>query len=333
MNSRHDARGRGQRHGRRGRSADVRRPARRTTWPQRALTRGRYPAALDGEPDEHAGDRRSTTGRAGARASAKWVPILVLAPSLVASFIYVFVFTALDLLHLALGLDAAADLRLRRLRQLRGALVEPALEHRLHQPLPVQRLLRRRRDGGRPPARDPDRPAHPRRSRPGARSSSIRWRSPSSSPARSGAGSTTRPPASSSWCAALGWTSFEFALTTDRELRDLRHHPHRHLAVLGLRHGAVPRRAALGRPGPHQGRADRRRRLVPHLPQGDPALDRADLRRRRGGAAAVRHQDLRPRGGADRRRPGHLDHLPGDLRLRPHVPARRRSARARRRRS
>ena len=51
-------------------------------------------------------------------------------------------------------------------------------------------------------------------------------------------------------------------------------------------------------------------------------IDRADLHRGRGGAAAIRHQDLRSRRRADQRRPGHLDDLPRQLRLRPHVPAR-----------
>ena len=40
----------------------------------------------------------------------EWTPRLVLAPSLIASFVYVFVFTILDVLHLAVQQHAAADL-------------------------------------------------------------------------------------------------------------------------------------------------------------------------------------------------------------------------------
>ena len=49
---------------------------------------------------------------------------------------------------------------------------------------------------------------------------------------------------------SLGWTSFAVRADHRPQLRHLRDHHHRHLAVLGLRDGAVPRRAALGRPGP-----------------------------------------------------------------------------------
>ncbi len=56
--------------------------------------------------------------------------------------------------------------------------------------------------------------------------------------------------------------------------------------------------------------------------KSDPALDRADLRRRHGGDAAIRHQDVRPGHRADQRRPGRDDHLPRQLCLRPDVPAR-----------
>ena len=86
---------------------------------------------------------------------------------------------------------------------------------------------------------------------------------------------------------SLGWTSFRFAPHHRPQLRHLRHRADRHLAVLGLRHGAVPRRPALGRPRPHQGRQDRRRRHGPHLPQGGPADHRAALHRGRGRAAAI----------------------------------------------
>ena len=42
----------------------------------------------------------------------KWAPVFVIVPSIIASFVYVFVFAGWTLLHLAQRLDAAADLRL-----------------------------------------------------------------------------------------------------------------------------------------------------------------------------------------------------------------------------
>ena len=103
---------------------------------------------------------------------------------------------------------------------------------------------------------------------------------------------------------SLGWTRFHLPPDDQPRHRDLRDHRDRHLAVVGLCHGAVSRRPALGRSRPRQGGADRRRRPMPHLPQGDPAVDRADLHRGRRRSAAVRHQDLRPRRRADAGGPG-----------------------------
>ena len=60
--------------------------------------------------------------------------------------------------------------------------------------------------------------------------------------------------------ARLGLTELQVRLDHQPQARDLRDRHHRHLAGVGLRHGAVPGRAPLGRPGPDQGGADRRRR-------------------------------------------------------------------------
>ena len=77
-------------------------------------------------------------------------------------------------------------------------------------------------------------------------------------------------------------------------LRDLHHRHRRRLAGLGLRHGAVPGRPALGRSRSDQGGADRRRRAAA-APTCASSCRRiapifiAVLR----DPAAVRHQDLR----------------------------------------
>ena len=92
---------------------------------------------------------------------------------------------------------------------------------------------------------------------------------------------------------------------------DLHHRHRRRLARRGLRHGAVPGRLALDRSRSRQGRANRRRRPAPLLPAHRPAGHRADRHRRSGHPAAVRHQDLRSRAGADRRRAGHRHHAAG----------------------
>ena len=110
--------------------------------------------------------RRSPASRAptGASGLALYLPFIILIPSLIASLRLRLRLHRLDALHLAFQLVAAAELRLCRLRALRLALAEPPLEHRLHQPLRLRRALRDRRDGDRPAARHPDRPARARRS-------------------------------------------------------------------------------------------------------------------------------------------------------------------------
>ena len=65
---------------------------------------------------------------------------------------------------------------------------------------------------------------------------------------------------------SLGWDDFRFDWITDRDMAIYTIVIAARLAGLGLRHGAVPRRAALGRPRSHQGGADRRRRPGAHLP-------------------------------------------------------------------
>ncbi len=76
----------------------------------------------------------------------------------------------------------------------------------------------------------------------------------------------------------FGWTRFHFPPDHRPRSRDLRHHRHRRLAILGIRDGAVSRGAALGRSRSRQGRPDRRGEPLAHLSQDHPALDRADLR-------------------------------------------------------
>ena len=129
------------------------------------------------------------------RPAQRWTPRLVIAPSAVASFVYVFVFT-LWTFYISLSEQlAAADLRLRRPQALFRSVVEPALAIAysnlfffsafyvvlamvvgLALAIAIDQRVRAKRSG--------------------ARSSSIRSRSRSSSPARSGAGSTAPTPAS-----------------------------------------------------------------------------------------------------------------------------------------
>ncbi len=120
---------------------------------------------------------------------------------------------------------------------------------------------------------------------------------------------------------SLGWTDFEFALTTDRKnaiwaiiITGVWQSAGFTMALFlaGLRSvdGDIIKAASI------DGCID-----LPDLPQGDPALDRADLPRRCRRAVAGGDQDLRSRRGADQFRPRHLDHLPRHLRLRPDVPA------------
>ena len=131
----------------------------------------------------------------------------------------------------------------------------------------------------RPAAGDPARPAHPRRGRARGRSISIRWRSPSSSPARPGNGSSIPASASRRRMHDWGWTSFNFDWLIKTGHGDLHRRHRRRLAVVGLRHGDVPRRPARHRQRDHQGGADRRRLhasriyrriVIPHAAAGVP---------------------------------------------------------------
>ena len=186
----------------------------------------------------------------------------------------------LDALHLAVELVAAADLRLCRLRALRLAVAKPALEHRLHQPLHLQRALCARRDGDRAAARHPHRPARARRG-------GLAHHLPLSARRllrrhRHGVELAVQPDLGHRVLRARPRLDrLQLQLDHQPQPRDLRHRHHRHLAGLGLRHGAVPRRAALGRPGSHQGGADRRRRHGADLSARRHSGDRPDLRRRR----------------------------------------------------
>ena len=100
----------------------------------------------------------------------------------------------------------------------------------------------------------------------------------------------------------LGWTAFRFDWLIDRDMAIWTIVIAGDLAVLRLRHGAVPGRPALGRCRSDQGGADRRRRTDPHVPAGHPADAVADHGHRHRHPAAVRHYHVRPRARADRRR-------------------------------
>ena len=84
-----------------------------------------------------------------------------------------------------------------------------------------------------------------------------------------------------------------------RHLQELRRHPHRHrLATHGIHHGALPRRAEVGRPGPARGGGHRRMHRVAGVPPCRVPGDEADQHRRRchhgdRGAARLRHR-VRP---------------------------------------
>ena len=207
--------------------------------------------------------------------------MLVIAPSLIASFVYVFVFTAVDALYLAVEQLVAADLRIRRPQTLFRAVVQPALEDRLRQSVLLQRLLCRAGAGDRSRARHRDRPARARAKRSGARSFSIRSRFRSSVTGTVWSWLYSPDAGIEFFVRSLGWTRFHFPPDDRSQPRDLCDHRDRRLAVLRLCDGAVSRRAALGRSRHRQGGADRRRGPVAHLSQGDPAGDRADLHRGR----------------------------------------------------
>ena len=92
-----------------------------------------------------------------------------------------------------------------------------------------------------------------------ARSTSTRWRSRSSSPARPGSGCSIPASASRRSCSDWGFTSFTLDWIVAAQHRDLLHRHRRDLAVQRLRHGDVPGRPARRRRRDRQGGADRRR--------------------------------------------------------------------------
>ena len=91
------------------------------------------------------------------------------------------------------------------------------------------------------------------------RSTSIRWRCPSSSPASPGNGSSIPASASSTSMHDLGLGELLLPLDQGRQDGDLHDRHRRRLAVVRLRHGDVPGRPARRRQRDHQGGADRRR--------------------------------------------------------------------------
>ena len=199
-----------------------------------------------------------------------WTPRLVIAPSRAGELRLRLRLHAVDALCLDVQQLAAADLSVRRPQALFRAVVEPALADRLQQSLLLQRLLR-------DPALASVSPS-PSRSTSACKGEAV-WRTIFLYPL---AVSFVVTGTVWSWLyspdagieflvRSLGWHDFTFRLTTSKRHRDLCDHRHRHLAVLRLRDGAVPRRVALGRSRPRQGGADRRRRPCAHLSQGDPA--------------------------------------------------------------
>ena len=113
---------------------------------------------------------------------------------------------------------------------------------------------------------------------------------------------------------SLGWTDFTFRLTTDRNLaiyaviatgiwQSSGFAMALFLAGLRSVDGDLVKAAQIDRAG-----------NLSHLSSGDHPHHRPDRHRGRGGAAAVRDQDLRSRRGADqRRRPRNFDDISGDL--------------------
>ena len=236
-----------------------------------------------------------------------WTPRLVLAPSLIASFVYVFLFTILDALHLAVQQHSCC-------RPMRSSASSTTSNSG-------------RTSAGRSPTATSSSSA--------ASMSFSRSRSASRSRSRSTSACAAKsfwrtiflyPLAVSfvvtgtvwSWLyspnagieffvRSLGWTDFTFRLTTNRDT-----------AIYAIIATGVWQSSGFAMalflaglrsvdPGLDQGRANRRRQPLSHLSKGDPAHDRADLRRGRRRTAAVRDQDLRSRGRADRRRPRHRD--------------------------
>ena len=185
----------------------------------------------------------------------------------------------LDALHLAVEQHAVADLRICRLQALFRALGEPSLDHRLRQPVLLQRHLRRARSGDRTRARHRHRPARAAANRSGARSSSIRSRSPSSVTGTVWSWLYSPNAGIEYLVRGLGWTDFTFRLTTDRDT-----------AIYAIIATGVWQSsgfamalflAGLRSVDPDIVKAaeiDGASRFA-HLSQGDPALDRADLHR------------------------------------------------------
>ena len=168
----------------------------------------------------------------------------------------------LSLLH---RFQNPAELRFRGVEELRAALVAAELvdrageSHHLRQPL-YRHLL-----GAGPRARDPARPEDPRRRRAAAdlplSDGAVLHRH------RHGLEVVPRPRhRHRAHRAALGLQRFHLRLDQGHPDGDLLRRHRRRLAILGLRHGDVPGRAARHRQRDHQGGADRRRHQFQALP-------------------------------------------------------------------
>ena len=165
-------------------------------------------------------------------------------------------------------------------------------------------------------AGDPARPEDPRPRASSAPSTSTRWRSPSSSPARPGSGCST--PASASRSSMHDWGFDQLHVRLDHHSptwRSTARH-RRRLADVGLRHGDVPGGPARRRQRDHQGGADRRRHDLPDLLADHHPADAPGVPLRLRHPRPPRDQELRPDGGADRRRPRLRHRAARDL----HVP-------------
>ena len=188
-----------------------------------------------------------------------FVPRLVLAPSIAASLIYVVVFSLWTFWISLSGLHVASRLPLRGLPALRGAVEQPSLDHRLHEPVSVRRPLCRGGDPARPAAGHPDRPA-------GAGGGAMAHDLSLSAGDlvrgdRHGLALDLQPDdRHCSTCAEPRLDRVHLRLDRPARHGDLHHRHHRHLAGLRFRDGAVPGRAARRGPG---SRSRRRRSTAP----------------------------------------------------------------------
>ena len=250
---------------------------RQRRWPTRSRRRSSPPSAAAptnlarggrSSLERERNGERSERGVAAVRKPAPgrdmltaWTPRLVILPSAVASFIYVFVFTRGRSTSRCRTARCCRPTTSSACKPIFRPVVEPALDDRLRQSLLLQRLLRRLGARHRPRAGDRDRPAGQRRSvlandLPLSARRLVRRH-------RHGLELALQPQRRHRIPRAQPRLD-EFHLPPDHEQehRDLRDHRHRHLAVVGLRDGAVSRRPALGR----SRTSSRRRRSTARVP-------------------------------------------------------------------